>query len=125
MGLDACIFGIGPFRKDLAPFLEYPADYYDGCPDGATVFASLFVCRTTGTSRELAAAFHVDPYAVWDNVEVRPEFVSVAFSNVVAALFENPGMNDDAVNDPDGGDFAALRALAAAPGWRLFYRPNG
>jgi hypothetical protein len=59
MGLDAQIFAVGRFSRRLIPFLEYPADMYDGVPEGATIVNHITTCGSSDASYRLAEAFGV------------------------------------------------------------------
>jgi hypothetical protein len=59
MGLDAQIIGIGPFSEAINEALEYPPDYYNSVPTGATVITLVFEALTSEQSHTLAQCFGV------------------------------------------------------------------
>lgn len=63
MGMNANVEGFGPFSKDIAECLDYPADYYDDVEEGTLVACSFFCCNTSETSRDLAEVLGCKP---WD-----------------------------------------------------------
>ena len=62
MGMDACILCIGPYKKELVRFLDYPADFYGETTKGAMVTSTLLPCDTTRQSVKLAKALGIHPW---------------------------------------------------------------
>ncbi len=109
MGMTAQILAIGPFRKELAQYLNYPADYYAQTREGVPVISFLFQCFGSSQSEELAACFALDP---WDfnQHKIVPGRVDVA--RLKEAFRETP-------KDIDA--FVAMRTA----GFEFFFVPNG
>ncbi len=62
MGMDAEILAVGPFHARLAEHLPFPAKFYAGTQEGATVLRFLFPCATSGESWLLAECLQIDPW---------------------------------------------------------------
>ena len=114
MGLDACIMCIGPFKKELIEYLDYPEDYYLGTEKGAVVTTTLFTCNTSDQSRQLANAFG---FEAWD-------FNNHHIKSVEQADFEALYELEERCAEWDMSDFETLRILLEN-GFFALYMPNG
>ena len=61
--IEASVFAIGPFDASIADCLDYPGEYYQSVPDGATVVAWVLDAYTPSRRKLLAGALGID---VWD-----------------------------------------------------------
>ncbi|WNG46651.1 hypothetical protein F0U60_22955 [Archangium minus] len=58
------ILAVGPFRRELVPFLEYPANLYEGTREGTPMIVHFVEANLdSGEAHALAACFGADP---WD-----------------------------------------------------------
>ncbi len=109
MGMDADIIAIGKFKKEIAQYLDYPADYYDDTPEGAEIITSLFLCNSSQQSKDLAHALGIDPQ----------KFEQCHFNakeiDIEKLLTETEFERDDIIM------FDELRKA----GFEFYYRPNG
>lgn len=115
MGLDADIIAIGPFKREIVAYLEYPEKYYVGVPEGATVITTFIFCSTSNSSsRRLAEACG---FGAWDlgKHKIDPERVNLALLDEVGQVAS--GYSEGAVIE----EFTALRDA----GFAFYYRPNG
>src|SRR5688572_8676409 len=65
MGMRAEIIAIGPFTKEVAEFLDYPAERYNATPEGAIISRRLFGIGEGSTASRLFAK-HLGISNVWD-----------------------------------------------------------
>lgn len=108
MGMDAELIAIGPFSQAVVEHLDYPKDFYEDTPDGATVITSLFACGSSDSSHGLAKAFRVDSWQFQEHCNLDGRGADL---DELRVWFEP----DDIV------DFLALRTA----GFKFYYRPNG
>lgn len=62
MGMDAIVFGCGPFKQELLKknLLPYPDDWYKDIPEGQIICGILCTMPTSDSSRMLARCLGVD-----------------------------------------------------------------
>ncbi len=112
MGMSADVVAIGPFRRELVPYLTHAPERYAATREGAVLVERVFSTPEGSTrSRELATCLGIDP---WD---FRGHALDASRADVDAlrALFDPYGQ---------GAWVARFVALRAA-GHRFFFRPNG
>lgn len=63
MGKNSRLIAIGPFKKNLVKYLDYPADFYDDTKEGAIIVTSFGACPSSRTSEELARSCGIK---LWD-----------------------------------------------------------
>ena len=64
MGLQSVVLGIGPFSREIVPYLGYDEDKYADTREGITIVEYVFFSESgTTESLELASCFGIDP---WD-----------------------------------------------------------
>ncbi|NNB89226.1 hypothetical protein D7X99_05875 [Corallococcus sp. AB032C] len=64
MGMYGEVLGIGPFRRELVPFLQQPAAWHRNTRDGAIIVVSVFLApEGSSRSRELAGCMGAE---AWD-----------------------------------------------------------
>src|SRR5262249_25492105 len=105
---------VGPFARELIPFLEYPASHYAKTIDGATISRRLFgIIEGSGLSRELASLFGIgDP---WDFNQHK----------IVATKINLTGLREFAKSYIDyAADVEAVEALMKAR-FDFHFRPEG
>ena len=108
MGLEAQLFAIGPFTKEIADCLDYNKEYYEDTKEGATVTSRFFMCVSSFMSAELAEAVGCD---VWD----------FNTHNVTYNRFNEPIF---AELDYEGTERTQLNRLIKA-GFTILYMPGG
>lgn len=58
--MESKIIAWGPYRDDIADFLDYPESAYFGVEKGTVVFSTLFCCVSSRQSKELADFLCID-----------------------------------------------------------------
>lgn len=101
------LVAVGIFKKDIAPYLEYPEDHYSNVKEGIKILT--FICQGLGRSRSylLAECLGID---VWDFNQHEIDILKVNVE-LMKAEFGNEIVN-------------AIDALHRA-GFSFFYRPQG
>ena len=56
MGVSANVFAIGPFHRDLLPFLTHPPEYYAETREGATLIERVFDPGFSSLTRAISRA---------------------------------------------------------------------
>ena len=115
MGMDADVIGFGPFRKEIAKYLPYSEEAYDGVKNTSWVVVEFFRVNSTEHSMELAKAFGIDP---WDFNKHRVSGLAVTDKTIddLRRVGEHECWDD---NEIEG----FLKCLKL--GFIFFYRPNG
>ena len=117
MGMEAEIQAIGPYSKDIAEYLMYPADLYKDTKEGAEIMAWVCSVNTSSQSEELAECFGVKP---WDfNQHIFEIYLvgDIDFARV-------QGLVDKGGGGPDIGVEVVVRALVSK-GFKFIFLPNG
>ncbi len=117
MGMNAKVFGIGPFSDDIKDCLSYPDKSYKRTESGRLVTTSLFHCETNSKSRDLAELLEID---VWD--------FNAHHLNALAIAKKWDEMTEvdlheiyECWGDEDADNFIRL----AKAGFTLIYMPEG
>jgi hypothetical protein len=77
-GIDADITAIGPYRKDIADYLEYPKEFYKKTKFGTIVIVnSVFYSAGKKKSRILAECFNITEIWDFNQHEINPDNVNV------------------------------------------------
>ena len=108
MGLQSVVLGIGPFSREIVPYLGYDEDKHADTREGITIVEYVFFSESgTTESLELAKCFGIDP---WDfnQHELDPAKADLEGLEI---LF-------------DAESVASFVALERA-GFRFFFMPNG
>lgn len=111
MGMRACVFAIGLFKKDIADCLDYSTESYENVDEGVIVVRqNLFQCSSDSQSRELAALLGIE---AWD------------FNR--HWLEKGQGINLDGLLEVDSSfenDYDCYNRLRKA-GFKFMFIPNG
>ena len=111
MGMSADVFAIGPFRRDLVPYLTHLPERYATTREEAVLIERIFSTEGSHRGRELATCFGIDPWDFRDHA-LYAERVDIA------------GLR--AMSDPCGQQKSIERFVRLrAAGYRFFFRPNG
>ena len=114
MGMEAELYAIGPYSKDVAPFLDYPASFYEDTPEGAVIITTVASCVSSVGSNGLAEALGIQPWAFEQHCDVLSH---TRLEDVDLSLF---------AASAEGGTTPVESFLKLAlAGFKFYYRPNG
>ena len=130
MGMSADVIAIGPFRRELVPYLGQPVELHAATRDGATIVLRVFeTSEGSSRSRELAACFGVDP---WD---FQSHALDAARADLpgLRELFRRghegdpvaPRLDDAKIEAPLFVDVVERFVRLRDAGFAFFFRPNG
>jgi len=109
MGMDAELLAIGKYTKEIRDNLEYPADFYDDTPEGATIITVVGTCCNTSDSRLLAEVFNISPWQFQEHCDLSGEGVDL---DQLTMVFEY------------GHDVKSFQVLRDH-GFKFYYMPRG
>ena len=117
MGMEAEIQAIGPYSKDIAEYLMYPADLYKDTKEGAEIMVWVCSVNTSRASEELAECFCIKPWDFNQHAFTIFHVESIDFARV-------QGLVDKGGGCPDIGVEVVVRALVSK-GFKFIFLPNG
>jgi hypothetical protein len=109
MGMDAELLATGKFSQSIVGFLQYPANFYDGIPDGAIIITHVCNSVTSRGSELLAKALGIEPWALDRHC-------------YIAGVNANLSDMEEAIENPE--DVVRFLGLREA-GFTFHYLPNG
>ncbi len=119
MGLNADLMAFGHFKPELAEYLAYPAEFYEGVATGRMVIAHVVHCVTSDQSRGLAEALGTGPW------ELGNHFFVTLTTEQLAGLKEYFQKNEDSFGPELVRDMWAQTRILRENGFTFFFVPNG
>jgi hypothetical protein len=114
--MQAGLFAIGPYSKDIVNLLSYPPAFYEDVEQGSNIFTVICSMDTTSGSKELATALGIEPWR-FDQHVLPPDMIDVGkFAEVMSECKEG-GFDLDEIVD-------VINALKGK-GFLFIYHPNG
>lgn len=113
MGMDSELLAVGPYGREVADVLGYPADFYSDTPEGAMIITPVILCETDGTSYLLADALGIRPWAFEEHCDILSR---TKLEDVDLELLARAAQNTD--------DVAVFLKLASN-GFKFYFLPNG
>jgi len=111
------MFAVGPFKHELVPHYEYPAEHYARTKEGVPVVRKLFgILEGTHVGTEFALALGIDNPWDFNQHKVDPQTIDF---DALTTLLSPLEFADDYLKE-----LRALQAFASE-GYDLYFLPNG